>query len=133
MIRIYDSGYRGECPSERVEQINAMGWLQKNHPDRWPLIWHTPGETKASPQHMAMRKKEGVKAGIADVIDFGLVRGAFELKRRDKTKSKVSKDQIEFLEAVDASGGFAAICYSFEQFMLAYSDYLSYCSPQGAR
>ena len=133
MIRIYDSGYRGDCPSERVEQINVMGWLEKNHPERWPLIWHTPGETKASPQHMAMRKKEGVRAGIADVIDFGAVRGAFELKRRDRTKSKVSKEQIAHLEAVDASGGFAAICYSFEQFLLAYSEFLDYCSSQGAR
>lgn len=133
MIRIYDSGYRGECPSERVEQINVMGWLEKNHPDRWPLIWHTPGETKANPQHMAMRKKEGVKAGIADVIDFGAIRGAFELKRRDRTKSKVSKEQIAHLEAVAASGGFAAICYSFEQFMLAYSEFLDYCSSQSAR
>ena len=133
MIRIYDSGYRGDCPSERVEQINVMGWLEKNHPERWPLIWHTPGETKASPQHMAMRKKEGVRAGIADVIDFGAVRGAFELKRRDRTKSKVSKEQIAHLEAVDASGGFAAICYSFEQFLLAYSEFLDYRSSQGAR
>ena len=132
MIRIYDSGYRGECKSERCEQIDVMGWLEKNYPDRWPLIWHTPGETKASPQHMAMRKKEGVKAGIADVIDFGAVRGAFELKRRDRTKSKVSKEQMAFLEAVDASGGFAAIVYGFPQMMLAYSDYLRYCSSQGA-
>lgn len=133
MIRIYDSGYRGECPSERVEQINVMGWLEKNHPDRWPLIWHTPNEIKASPQHMAMRKKMGVKSGIADVIDFGAVRGAFELKREDRTKSSVSKEQRDHLEAVYASGGFAAIVYGYSQFLLAYSDYLIYCSSHSAR
>jgi hypothetical protein len=133
MIRIYDSGYRGECPSEMVEQINSMGWLEKNHSDRWPLVFHYPAETKAKPQYMAIRRKLGVKSGIADIIDFGAVRGAFELKRRDKTKSKVSKDQIEFLEAVDASGGFAAICYSHEQFLLAYSDYLAIVNSTSAR
>lgn len=133
MIHIYDSNYRGECPSEMVEQINSMGWLEKNHPDRWLLIFHYPAEAKAKPQYMAVRRKLGVKSGIPDIIDFGKIRGAFELKRRDKTKSKVSKDQIEFLESVDASGGFAAIVYGFDQMMLAYSDYLEYCSSQGAR
>lgn len=133
MIRIYDSGYRGECCSEMVEQINSMGWLEKHHPDRWPLIFHYPAEAKAKPQYMSIRRKLGVKAGIADIIDFGSVRGAFELKRRDKTKSKVSKEQLAFLEAVDASGGFSAICYSFEQFMLAYSDYLDYIASHSAR
>lgn len=133
VVRIYDSGYRGDCPSERVEQINVMGWLEKNHPDRWPLIWHTPNETKATPQHMAMRKKMGVKSGIADVIDFGEIRGAFELKRQDRTKSSVSKEQRLFLESVDASGGFAAIVFGYSSFLLAYSEYINYCSSQGAR
>lgn len=133
MIRIYDSGYRGECPSEIIEQINSMGWVEKHHPNRWPLVFHYPAETKAKPQYMAVRKKCGVKSGISDIIDFGAIRGAFELKRRDRTKSKVSKDQLEFLESVDASGGFAAICYSADQFMLAYSDYLKYIASQGAR
>lgn len=133
MIRIYDSGYRGECPSEDVEQINSMGWLEKNFPDRWKMIFHYPAEAKAKPQYMAIRRKLGVKAGIADIIDFGEIRGAFELKRRDKTKSKVSKDQLEFLESVDASGGFAAIVYGYSQFLLAYSDYLIYCSSRSAR
>ena len=133
MIRIYDSGYRGECPSEMVEQINSMGWLEKRYPDRWPLIFHYPAEVKAKPQYMAVRRKCGVKAGISDIIDFGEIRGAFELKRQDRTKSKVSKEQMSFLEAVDASGGFAAIVYGFPQMMLAYSEYLIYCSSQGAR
>ena len=125
MIRIYDSGYRGDCPSEMVEQINCMGYLEKHHPDRWPLIWHTPNEAKAKPQYMALRRKLGVKSGIADIIDFGAIRGAFELKRRDRTKSKVSKEQIAHLEAVDASGGFAAIVYGHDEFLLAYSEYLA--------
>lgn len=133
MIRIYDSGYRGECPSEMAEQINCMGYLEKHHPDRWPLIFHYPAETKAKAQYMAIRRKLGVKSGIPDIIDFGSIRGAFELKRQDRTKSKVSKEQMAFLEAVDASGGFAAIVYGFPQMMLAYSEYLIYCSSQGAR
>lgn len=133
MIRIYDSGYRGECPTEIIEQINCAGWLEKNHPERWPLIFHVANEIKANPQYMAKRKKMGVRSGVSDIIDFGEIRGAFELKRQDRTKSKVSEEQMAFLEAVDASGGFAAIVYGYSSFLLAYSEYLIYCSSQGAR
>lgn len=132
MIRTYDSHHRGDCPSERVEQINCMGWLEKNHPDRWPLIFHVANEIKAIPQHMAMRRKMGVKPGVSDILDLGAIRGAFELKRRDKTKCKVSREQLSFLEAIDASGGFSAIVYGYDEFLLAYSDYLVYCSTHSA-
>lgn len=126
MIRIYDSGYRGDCRIETAEQIDCASWLQFNHAGRWSLIWHTPNEQKATASYMQKRQKMGVKSGVSDIIDFGAVRGAFELKRCDKSKCKVSKEQREFLEAVDASGGFAAICYGFEQFKIAYSDYLEF-------
>lgn len=139
MIRIYDSGYRGECPSEDVEQINCMGWLEKNFQERWPLIFHCPNEVtvdKKKPgwaMHLDKRKKKGVKNGVSDIIDFGVVRGAFELKRLDRTKRKPTAEQMDFLQSVDDSGGFAAVCYGREQFMLAYSDYLKYIASQGAR
>lgn len=128
MIRIYDSHYRGECRREEYEQIDCASWLEFNHADRWPLIFHVANEIRANPQYMQRRKKEGVKPGVSDLIDFGAVRGAFELKRLDKSKCKVSKEQRGFLEATAASGGFAAICYGFEQFKLAYSDYLVFCA-----
>jgi hypothetical protein len=126
MIRIYDSGYRGDCRTERCEQIDCISWLKHNYPDRWPLIFHCPGETKASPQHMQMRAKEGVKAGPPDIIDLGGVVGLFELKRLDRAKSTVSKEQKDFLRAGAEQGHFAVICYGFEQFKLAYADYLTF-------
>jgi hypothetical protein len=130
MIRIYDSGYRGDCRLEAIEQIDCAGWLQFNHPERWPLIWHTPNEAKATASYMQKRQKMGVKSGVSDIIDFGLIRGAFELKRLDKSKCSVSKDQKEFLQAVDLSGGFAAICYGFQEFKKAYSDYLDFIASK---
>lgn len=126
MIRTYDSGHRGECRVETLEQIDCASWLQFNHPDRWPLIWHTPNEQKATANYMQKRQKMGVKPGVSDIIDFGVVRGAFELKRMDKSKCSVSKEQREFLTAVDESGGFAAIVYGFQEFKRAYADYLEF-------
>jgi hypothetical protein len=128
LIRTYDSNYRGECRSEMCEQIDSASWLEFNYPERWPLIFHVPNEISAKPQYMQRRKKEGVKPGVSDIIDFGSIRGAFELKRLDRTKCKVTPDQREFLESVDASGGFAAICYGFAEFRRAYVDYLAFCA-----
>lgn len=126
MIRIYDSGYRGDCRQEWAEQIDAMGWVEFNHPERWPLVFHVANEIKASPQYMQKRQKMGVKPGVSDIVDLGSVRGVFELKRADKLKSKVSAEQKSFLTAVDQSGGFAAICYGFQEFKRAYADYLAF-------
>lgn len=78
--------------------------------------------------HYAMRHKEGVKAGIPDIIHLGGTdvwrSGLFELKRLDARKSKVSAEQKAILELADARGSFSAVCYGFEQFKLAWIDYL---------
>ena len=126
MIRIYDTHYRGKCREEWAEQIDCMSWLEANHPDRFPLCFHTPNEVKASAQYMQKRRKMGVKAGVSDIIDLGAIRGLFELKRLDRTQSSVTTDQRKFLLAGAHSGAFAAVCYGFEAFKLAYADYLEF-------
>lgn len=126
MIRIYDSGHRGECRTERPEHIDAISWLKHNHPDRWPLIFHPPNETRGKGNHHIIREKEGVKSGPPDIIDLGGVVGLFEMKRMDRTRSSISKEQRAFLQAGADAGHFAAICYGFEQFKLAYADYLEF-------
>ncbi len=130
MIRVYDSGYRGECRREEYEQIDCASWLQYNHPERWPMCFHVANEIKANAQYMQKRQKMGVKSGVSDIIDFGLIRGAFELKRLDKSKCSVSKEQRTFLQAVADSGGFAAIVYGFSEFQKAYTDYLAFIASK---
>lgn len=131
MIRIYDSNYRGQCPSERVEQINAMSWLSVHHADRYDLVCHVPNETRGAALHHAIRAKEGVKPGIPDILDLGgPILGMFEMKRLDRTKSSVSADQKRILAAGSAAGAFVAICYGAEQFKLAYADYVALCFAQ---
>lgn len=132
MIHIYDSAFQGPCRSERCEQIDAMSWLAKHYPERFTLIFHVPNETRANPQHMQMRAKEGVKPGVPDIIDMsGPVCGLFEMKRQDRTKSRPSTDQLKVLQAGADAGHFAAICYGFEQFKLAYADYLEFIRESG--
>lgn len=131
MIHIYDSHHRGPCPSERVEQINAMSWLSVHHADRYELVCHVPNESRGTAMHYAMRAKEGVKAGIPDILDLGgPILGMFEMKRLDRTKSSVSPDQKRILGAAAASGAFVAICYGAENFKLAYTAYVALCFAQ---
>lgn len=132
MIHTYDSHHRGACRSERAEQIDAMSWLAYNYPDHYRLCFHVPNESAGNAMHYAMRHKEGVKAGVPDIIHLGGAGswrcGLFELKRLDRTKSRVSHEQTAFLEAAAEAGCFAAVCYGFEQFKVAWLDYLHSCA-----
>lgn len=125
MIHIYDSHYRGECRSERCEQIDAMTWQAFNYSDRAPLCFHVANEARGTAAHHHLRQKQGVKPGVPDIIDLSCsVPGLFEMKRLDRTKSSVSRHQKSFLASADAKGHFVAICYGYEQFQLAYAYYV---------
>ena len=129
MIRTYDSHFRGHCRTERAEQIDCISWLGYHYPAEFSLIWHTPNESSGNAFHHSLRVKEGVKAGVPDIIHIGGTEiwraGLFELKRQDRTKSRLSDEQKAFLEAADARACFAAVCYGFEQFKVAWLEYLS--------
>ena len=129
MIRLYDSGFRGECRTERAEQIDSISWLAYNYPEEFALSWHTPNESSGNAFHHSLRVMEGVKAGVPDIIHIGGTdvwrAGLFELKRLDRTKSRISDEQRAFLESADARGCFAAVCYGFEQFKVSWLEYLS--------
>lgn len=127
-IKVYGGEYRVACRSERAEQIDAISWLAYNYPAEYALCFHVPNESAGNAMHYAMRHKEGVKAGVPDIIHLGGSGkwrcGLFELKRLDRTKSRVSHEQTAFLEAAAEAGCFAAVCYGFEMFKVAWLEYL---------
>ena len=126
-IRVYDSGYRGACRSERAEQIDCISWVDHNFPERSTLLFHPANEAKGTASHHALRKKEGVRGGVSDIIGLNnLPPFICELKRLDRTKSALSATQKAFAAAAAASGHFVCVAYGFEQFKLAYNDYLQY-------
>lgn len=128
-IRIYDSHYRGICTSERGEQIGAMDWVKLHHPDRAPLVFHVPNESKGKVQHQVIRKRQGVLKGVVDIVDVGGTDiwrcGIFEMKRLDSEQCSISKEQKKFMAAAAEKGCFVAVCYGRDQFILAYLDFLS--------
>lgn len=133
MIHIY-AEFTPNGNSERGEHLSCAAWLKEHHTDRWQWIFHCPNEGKRSAQYAAMLASMGVKPGIPDFIDLdgqrGII-GMFELKKRDK-KSGATKEQNVFLLNNAQAGGFSAVCYGFDQFVIAYSDYLEYCNIHAA-
>lgn len=118
-IWVFDSGYRGDCPKEETDQISYGLWMQHRFPD---VLWfHVPNETgtRSGPQFVEKRRRMGVRSGVSDNVI--LTRGInhkcalIELKRRDKTKSKVSKSQTDVLEEAIVEGHFGAIAYGLDE------------------
>lgn len=118
-IWVFDSGYRGDCPKEETDQISYGLWMQHSFPD---VLWfHVPNETgtRSGPQFVEKRRRMGVRSGVSDnvILTHGINHkcGLIELKRRDKTKSKVSKSQTDVLEEAIVEGHFGAIAYGLEE------------------
>lgn len=118
-IWVFDSGYRGDCPKEETDQMAYWMWMRYRFPQA--IWWHTPNETGTSSrvQFIEKRRRMGVTPGIGDntILTHGINHkcGMIELKRRDKTKSKLSQAQRFVLESVSDEGHFAAIAYGLDE------------------
>lgn len=118
-IWVFDSGYRGDCPKEETDQIGYGLWMQHRFPNA--LWFHVPNETgtRSGPQFVEKRRRMGVRSGVSDnvILTHGINHkcGLIELKRRDKTKSKVSNSQTQVLEDAISSGHFGAIAYGLDE------------------
>ncbi len=125
-VRIFDSGYRGDCPTEDIEQVNAVSWFRFTYPQYEHLFFHVANEGQMKPQYGAKLKKMDNKAGIADLILIVSTNlhsyAVFEMKRTGK--GNLSQDQKDHLNAVAEQGGFACMCRGAEQFKLAVAEYL---------
>ncbi len=125
-VKIYDTGHRGDCPHEDIEQINAVSWFRLNYPQYDYLFFHVANEGDIKVQHGLKLKKMGNKKGVADLILLVSTNlhpfAVFEMKRTGK--GYLSDDQRKHLNAVVEQGGFACMCRGAKQFKLAVADYL---------
>lgn len=118
-----DASYRGECPKESAEQITFINTIRARYPDTWGKIAiHIKNEGKRTAQQIRREKMEGMVTGASDIVI-----GSFwcELKRQDHTKSKISDEQIEFLEAQIELGFFGCIALGWEGAIEAFEAYLN--------
>ena len=110
-IKVYGCKmYRDKkCPTENAEQITIFNHLRLHYPELAKLSTHILNEGKKSQAQAAKDAQMGLTAGFSDIIIIGCPVFVCELKKRDFTKSKISKEQEDFLINADKSGAFACV------------------------
>lgn len=108
-----DPAYRGKCPVEAVEQASAVNRIRQLYPDTFgALVFHPRNEQQLrGGQHSAMikHKAEGLTAGVSDLVIPGAPCLVVEIKRRNPRLSKISQEQIDYLETAQRMGAFVAV------------------------
>lgn len=115
-------------PTESNEQQALFDWAARLE-YKWPelaLLFHIPNEGKRSKITGARMKREGLRSGVPDIClpvarngSHGLY---IELKRRKD--SRVTKDQLDWIEALVAEGYMAAVCRGCDEAIALIEGYL---------
>lgn len=124
--------YRGDCPQELAEQITFFQWLRVQHPALHRIAVHPRNEGKRSYQQARMQRLEGaLNPGAADVIIPAGRSFVCEIKRRDHTKSRWQKGQLEYLEAAHNAGAFVCVALGADAAMEALACYITQMTQSG--
>ena len=125
VFKVYDSGYRGNCPLESAEQITFFNKIRSEYPDTYgKLAFHVRNEGKRTQNQIQREKAEGLTTGVVDIIIPGGASFVCELKRKDKTKSRLSKEEKEYLEISSNLGAYSCVAYGWEQAWKAFEDWV---------
>lgn len=124
MIPVYGGDYRGKCPLESAEQITVINYVRKICPN----VIHPRNEGKRHHNQTTKQKAEGLTTGASDIIIPGKPAFVCELKRKDKTKSKVSPEQVNYLSESVKLGAFCCIAYGHESAIEAFDEWLDLVS-----
>ena len=126
-ILVYgDMRFRGECPSETLEQVTFFSRLRTWYSESYGLIaLHPRNEGQRTWSKAAFERAEGMTKGASDVIIPGDPAFVCEIKRRDHTKSKWQDGQQEYLNAAQKAGAFVCIALGADAAIDAFADYLA--------
>lgn len=124
-----DTGFRGKCPTEALEQITFFRRLRDAYPDSYGLTALHPrneglkigGQFGAVSRH----KAEGMTPGASDIIIPGRVTFVCEMKRRDRTMCAWQDGQIEYLTAAHNAGAFACVAFGCDAAWGAFQEWLA--------
>lgn len=114
--------------SEAQEQRFLFQWAglaQQKYPEL-KLLHHVPNGGKREARTAVNLKKEGVKAGVPDIVLL-VARGGFhglyiELK---VGRNKTSLKQDEWIEALRQEGYFVKVCYGWDSAREEIENYLN--------
>ena len=122
-----------KAPLESVEQALFVRHVRLDPRTRGLLWCAVPNGGTRHPREAANLKRQGVVAGVPDLLFFEPKTGfkgsniyfsvglAIEMKRRP---NKVSPEQREWLTGLEARGWSTAVCYTAEEAWTTLFDYL---------
>ena len=124
-IRIWgNTEFRGDCPSEALEQVTFFARLRRQYPDSYGIIaLHPRNEGKRTHLQVAKEKSEGMTTGATDIVIPGRQTFICELKRRDHTKSKLGDEQLAFMRASGKAGAYVCIALGVDAAWEAFEDW----------
>ncbi len=118
---------------EEAEQELVFTWAAYDKRLRYmhsiPNGAHLAGNSSQRGRQMARLKRQGLTIGVSDIF-LPLSRGGYhglyiELKRRKQDgPSRISKDQQDFQNYVEAQGYCATVCYGAGHAIATIEDYL---------
>lgn len=121
-----NTAYRGNCPSETLEQVTFFSRLRREYPDTYGITAiHPRNEGIRTHMRAATEKSEGMSTGASDIVIPGSPTFVCELKRRDHTKSTISDEQLRYLRASKATGAHACIALGVDA---AWEEFLRWAS-----
>ena len=113
--------FRGPCPTETAEALTFFNAIRRT---RWGAIAvHIKNEGKRKHSQAAWERAHGMVTGAADIIIPGAPAFVCELKRQDHTKSRISKEQVDYMEVAQAAGAFVCVALGWESAMEAVNDW----------
>lgn len=121
-IKLYGNvDFRGDCPSEAAEQITFFNAIRKT--PYGAIALHIRNEGKRNKWQASRHQAEGMLSGASDIIIPASPAFVCEMKRRDHTKSRWQKGQLEFLKAAKKHGAFVCVALGFDAAWEAFNDW----------
>lgn len=110
---------------EQAFLFQWAGYMRQKYPEL-ELLYHVPNGGKRDLKTAAVLKREGVKAGVPDLVLPVARRGYFGLYVELKVgKNKTSVKQDKWIQALKEQNYFTQVCYGWRNAADVIEDYLS--------
>lgn len=113
---------------EGIQQTHFFNWLQFAYPDVYDHAFHVPNGGRRDGRTGAKLKREGVKAGVPDIVvayPQGNYSALFiEFKAARPHSASVSVEQKAWLERLSKVGYMAVVCRGLDEAKKAIDDYM---------
>lgn len=124
-LKVYgDPTFKGDCPVEDLEHVTFVNAVRRGYPKAAALMIHVKNEGQRTASQAQWDKIRGLNGGASDFVFPGKPALVIEMKRRDPSKCRWQKGQVEYLEAAHNSGAMACVALGWEPALEAVKDWL---------